>query len=554
MPPLTPDLASKAYLFIAAGLLGALTVLLPHPESFNEQWMLAVLIGSVAVGALLLAFGERVPEWLRRAAPYGAAAATAIVLLLSGRATSAYLFFYLWVALYAFCFLSWREAIALALFTIASYAGVIAGFRIGHFEANAVQANEDVPAMVLLAGTVFVAGAFVVLLRERVRSLISQLATVAGSDPLTGLLSRRGFHHAAQSELARAERSEQRFSLLHTDCDFFKHLNDRLGHTAGDEALVAIGWMLEADRRRYDVVARIGGEEFAVLLPQTDQQEAYMVAERLRTRISESFADQAEPLTMSVGVATYPAHATTLDGLLRAADDALYAAKALGRDRCVLHSPEIAGILSSDRDAINPREQAQLATVLNLAEALDMRDTGTARHSQTVGRHCELMARELGLTREQVDRVRVAGVLHDIGKIGVADSILCKPGPLTDEEYEAMKKHPEIGARILGGSGLDDIRSWILAHHERPDGRGYPYGLTGKDIPLQARILAVGDAYEAMTSDRVYRRAIGAEAARQELRDNAGKQFDARVVDALFKALSGRGDAKDSAANAVPAR
>ena len=133
---------------------------------------------------------------------------------------------------------------------------------------------------------------------------------------------------------------------------------------------------------------------------------------------------------------------------------------------------------------MNPRDQAQLATVLNLAEALDMRDTGTARHSQTVGTYCELMARELGLTREQTDRVRVAGVLHDIGKIGVADSILCKPGPLTDSEYEAMKKHPEIGARILGGSGLDDIRGWILAHHERPDGRGYPFGLHASDIPL----------------------------------------------------------------------
>ena len=539
---LTPELAAKAqaYLFLAAGLLGALGVFLPHPDRFHEQGMLAVQISSVAAGALLFAFHERAPEWFTRVGPYAAATATSVVLLFSGRATSAYLLFYLWVAFYAFYFLSRRESIALASFTILSYAMVTIAFRLGHFGANGIQVNEDIPALVLMAGTVFVAGAFIVLLRERVGLLIRQLGDAASTDPLTGLLSRRGFHHAVETEMSRSERSDQCFSVVLADCDFFKHLNDRLGHNAGDEALVAIGWMLEGDRRRFDVAARIGGEEFAVMLPETDQHEAYVVAERLRTRISQAFADQPEQLTMSFGVATYPAHATTDDGLLRAADDALYAAKALGRDRCVLHSPEIAGILSADRDAMNPRDQAQLATVLNLAEALDMRDTGTARHSQTVGRYCELMARELGLTREQIDRVRVAGVLHDIGKIGVSDSVLCKPGPLTHEEYEAMKKHPETGARILGGSGLDDIRGWILAHHERPDGRGYPYGLAGEAIPLQARILAVGDAYEAMTSDRVYRLAIGSEAARKELRDNAGKQFDARVVDALLTALENR--------------
>ncbi len=553
---LTPELAAKAqaYLFLAAGLLGALGVFLPHPDRFHEQGMLAVQISSVAAGALLFAFHEKSPEWFTRVGPYGAATATSVVLLFSGRATSAYLLFYLWVAFYAFYFLSRREAIALATFTILSYAVVTSAFRIGGFGATGVQVNEDIPALVLMAGTVFVAGAFIVLLRERVGRLIRQLGDAASTDPLTGLLSRRGFHHAVETELARSGRSDQCFSVVLGDCDFFKHLNDRLGHNSGDEALVAIGWLLEGDRRRFDVAARIGGEEFAVMLPETDQHEAYVVAERLRTRISQAFADQPEQLTMSFGVATYPAHAATDDGLLRAADDALYAAKALGRDRCVLHSPEIAGILSADRDAMNPRDQAQLATVLNLAEALDMRDTGTARHSQTVGRYCELMARALGLTREQIDRVRVAGVLHDIGKIGVSDSILCKPGPLTGEEYEAMKKHPETGARILGGSGLDDIRGWILAHHERPDGHGYPYGLTGDDIPLQARILAVGDAYEAMTSDRVYRRAIGAEAARRELLDNAGKQFDARVVEAFLAALDQRVISDAAAASIAAAR
>jgi putative nucleotidyltransferase with HDIG domain len=241
---------------------------------------------------------------------------------------------------------------------------------------------------------------------------------------------------------------------------------------------------------------------------------------------------------MSFGVATYPHHGRSVDDLMRSADEALYAAKALGRDRTVLHSAEIEGILADDQARERDGEQANLATVLNLAEALDMRDTGTARHSQTVGHFCEMMARELDLGDDRVERLRLAGLMHDIGKIAVPDAILKKPGPLTKEEREHMNRHPEIGARILGGAGLDDIRSWVLAHHERPDGHGYPFGLADKEIPLEAKILAVGDAYEAMTSDRVYRRAIGADAAREELRAGAGTQFDPRVVMAFLRALA----------------
>jgi diguanylate cyclase (GGDEF)-like protein/putative nucleotidyltransferase with HDIG domain len=417
---------------------------------------------------------------------------------------------------------------------------VIVAFRSGLVVSPGDNANEDVSALVLLTGTVAVAGAFIVVLRDRVGALISQLSEVASTDPLTGLLNRRGFNAALESELDRSERNGQPFSLLRGDCDLFKDFNDALGHQAGDDALLAIGRAVEDDRRRIDAAARIGGEEFALVLPETDQHEAYLVAERLRMHVAQIFGDEAMPLTISFGVATYPVHATTDDGLIRAAGDALYAAKELGRDRSVLHSEEVADILSSGREAQVQRDKAQLTTVLNLAEALDMRDSGTARHSQTVGRYCELMARELDLPPERVNRMRIAGVLHDIGKIGVADAILCKPGPLTGEEYEAMKKHPEIGARILSGSGLDDIRGWVLAHHERPDGRGYPFGLAETEIPLEARILAVADAYEAMTSDRVYRSAIGADAARAELLKWSDQQFDAHVVQAFLRALGRR--------------
>jgi putative nucleotidyltransferase with HDIG domain len=175
--------------------------------------------------------------------------------------------------------------------------------------------------------------------------------------------------------------------------------------------------------------------------------------------------------------------------------------------------------------------------VIALAEALDIRDTGTGQHSQTVGRYAELMARELGFAEEHVERVRLAGVLHDIGKIGIPDCVLSKPGPLDAEEWQEMYTHPEIGARLLSSPEFDDLRAWILAHHERPDGLGYPNASSGDEIPLEARILAAADAYEAMTADRVYRAALGEDAARAELEAGAGTQFDEEVVAAFLRVL-----------------
>jgi diguanylate cyclase (GGDEF)-like protein/putative nucleotidyltransferase with HDIG domain len=528
---------AQAALFAAAGIVGALGVLLPHPARFDVLGLLAIQAASLLGAVVLLLLGDRTPRWVATVGPFAATAMTSMAIMFTGRSTSAYLLFYLWVALYAFYFLTGRQTAILCLFAIVNYALVIVGSRVLGYTAGGLDANEDIPALVLMTGTFAVAGVFLVTLRERVGRLIDQLTDAASTDPLTGLLNRRGFQTVIDTELARSERGARSFSLLMCDCDYFKSLNDRLGHHAGDEALKAIGKLLEHNKRRIDVAARVGGEEFALVLPETDQHEAFIVAERLRSRFADEFADQPVELTLSLGVATYPTHGLTADALLRAADEALYAAKALGRDRTVLYSAEVQGILSVGEGKTPDRGHAHLATVLNLAEALDMRDTGTARHSQTVGRYCELMARELGVPDEHVERVRVAGVLHDIGKIGVPDAILRKPGPLTDEEHAQMRKHPEIGARILGGAELNDIRGWILAHHERPDGRGYPSGLNDEEIPLEARILAVADAYEAMTSDRVYRKAIGAEAARKELERCAGTQFDPEVVAAFLRAL-----------------
>jgi putative nucleotidyltransferase with HDIG domain len=283
------------------------------------------------------------------------------------------------------------------------------------------------------------------------------------------------------------------------------------------------------------VAARVGGEEFALLLPETDERGAFIVAERLRRATHRSFAEETAGVKFSFGVATAPGHGSDASTLLRAADHAIAAAKDLGGDRTVIYSDEIARALA--HTGLQAGGELQLATVIALAEALDIRDTGTGQHSHTVGRYAELMARELGLDEEHVERVRLAGVLHDIGKIGISDRVVSKPGPLDATEWQEMYTHPEIGARLLSRPEFADLREWILAHHERPDGLGYPRALRADRIPLEARILAVADAYEAMTADRCYRPALGEQAARAELEAGAGSQFDPDVVGALLRAL-----------------
>jgi HD-GYP domain-containing protein (c-di-GMP phosphodiesterase class II) len=182
--------------------------------------------------------------------------------------------------------------------------------------------------------------------------------------------------------------------------------------------------------------------------------------------------------------------------------------------------------------------ELRLAAVMLLAETLDLRDAGTAEHSRTVGAFARETASTLGLSAARVERLHAAGVLHDLGKLGIADAILHKPGRLDDAEWREMHRHPEIGARILEHAGMADIAGWVRAHHERLDGRGYPLGLSAGEIPLEARILAVADAYEAMIAERPYRSGMPAADARAELLRGAGTQFDPAVVDAFLRTLA----------------
>jgi diguanylate cyclase (GGDEF)-like protein/putative nucleotidyltransferase with HDIG domain len=401
--------------------------------------------------------------------------------------------------------------------------------------------HTDVSHFVITAGTLITAATLLTYLRGRVERLLSRLTDAARTDALTGLPNRVALHEALERELDRARPEKRPVSLLVIDLDRFKRVNERHGIKAGDQTLQRVGSILQESTRLMDVVSRSGGEEFAVVLPETDQHRAFLFAEELIDTIRKSFTPPQLELTASVGVSSFPEHASDHAALLSAGDQALHAAKALGRDRAVIYSPEVTNVLGAVTGRRNVEAQAHLATVLSLAEALDQRDSSTARHSQTVGRLCEMMSSELGLDEDRIQRLRLAGILHDIGKIGVPDSVLGKPGPLTDDEWTQMKRHPELGARILSSRELDDVRDWILAHHERPDGTGYPKGLSAEEIPLEASIVAVADAYEAMTSDRVYRLSIGTEAAREELVKCSGTQFHPRVVDSLLRALDREG-------------
>ena len=524
----------QGLLALGAAVNGALATLLPHPHYYNVPGLLMVQISALAYGIVVLMLGDRIWFGTLKVGNLLAAVLTTLAVYFSHDSSSGFAIFYLWIGFYIFYYpVSRWEAAGYLAFAALSYAVAIVITPAPPPGAG----HTDVAFFSIVAGTLATAGLLLTYLRQRVERLMSRLVEASRTDPLTALPNRMGLQQALEKEVERARFDERPVSLLLIDIDHFKSLNERLGISGADKILQELAVMLKDSTRLIDTVARSGGQEFGVLLPQIDGNGAFLLAEKILSRMRGSMLGSPQGLTASTGVAEFPGNASDSAELVAVTDRALQAAKALGRDRAVIYSPEVTSTVGAVAGKRSVESQAQLATVLSLAEALDQRDSYTAKHSQTVGLLCEMMARELGLDEGRVQRVRLAGILHDIGKIGVPDSILGKPGKLTDDEMDQMRRHPEMGARILASDELDDVRGWILTHHERPDGSGYPKGLTFEEIPLEAAILAVGDAYEAMTSDRVYRRSIGHKAARNELRRAAGTQFDERVVDALLRAL-----------------
>ena len=366
---------------------------------------------------------------------------------------------------------------------------------------------------------------------------------LAVTDALTGLHNRRFFEEMLKLEVERTQRGSEGAGLLVLDLDHFKTVNDRYGHPAGDTVLRETARRLIAALRSIDVIARYGGEEFVVVLPDVGVDALEMIAERCREAIGgQPFVlDGGETITVtaSIGAACHPVHSADSDDLMRVADASLYAAKDLGRDVVQIGRPAVRGTL--------PKVSTMTAFFENLAEEIDETLVGWPR-SRAVSRWAAETAGLLGLDAGETARCAEAGRFHDIGMLRVPQATLTKPGPLGDEEWASVQRHPEHGERMLGLSKeLKDVARVVAQHHERWDGSGYPARLAGNEIAIEARVVAVCEAWAAMVSDRPYRPALDRDAARAELLDGAGRQFDSYVVAAFLELeASGRLESREA--------
>jgi diguanylate cyclase (GGDEF)-like protein/putative nucleotidyltransferase with HDIG domain len=399
------------------------------------------------------------------------------------------------------------------------------------------------------------------------------------TDSLTGLKTHRFFMEALESEWRRSPRSRRPFSLIMMDLDGFKQVNDRYGHLEGDRVLVTVARALEARSRQFNVVARYGGDEFAVLMPEGSLEQAEVLAERLRASLATEAILARYGVTGSFGIATFPVHGATPEEILRIAESGIYLAKHEKGNRVrVASATETASdweqqllqaylgvavkrMFSTGPDAFNQyldrleratRDSGQspslMDTVTALAFAIDAKDHYTQGHSQAVSQLASQIGQQLGLATEEVEEIRLAGILHDIGKIGVPESVLNKPARLTDEEFEIVKNHAVLGDKILEPlrvKAIERIRRMVRHHHERFDGGGYPDGLSGQNIPLGARILTIADCFDTMVSERSYKKAWTLEEAAQELSRCRGAHFDATLVDSFLQVLATQGDPRN---------
>jgi diguanylate cyclase (GGDEF)-like protein len=369
--------------------------------------------------------------------------------------------------------------------------------------------------------------------------LYSQTLGQATTDTLTGLPNRRMFDRRLNIEVNRATRYGKTFSLMMVDVDHFKRINDTFGHPAGDAVLKSLPKLLRGELREVDLVARYGGEEFAAILPETDGAGAGKVAERIRRAMANhTFTlpdDETLQLTVSIGVVSFPDCAGDADTLVSRGDQALYVAKHEGRNRVALYQEMIKTQIEKDPGRIAELLNKSLDNISSIVTAVDVKARFLRDHSVIVAKIADRLGGALQLDASERETLHLASLLHDVGMVTIADAILNKQDPLTDTERELMETHPAVSADLLTPvASLAPILPAVRHHHERYDGSGYPDGLAGEAIPRLARILAVADAFAAMTARWPGRRPMRREEAAAELQERAGTQFDPVVVEAFM--------------------
>jgi diguanylate cyclase (GGDEF)-like protein len=385
------------------------------------------------------------------------------------------------------------------------------------------------PALALVLAGPLVA----VALHQRATHNALRAMRLALTDPLTGLGNHRHFQEQLQVDLEAAATARAPLTICLFDLDDFKQINDCYGHPAGDRVLTHVASRL----RQLGEAFRLGGDEFAVVLPrQRAERAAAAVEEVVRTLAAEGW--EHGPLHMSAGVATYPDHSDDRNALVRVADIALYWAKGEGKNTVCIYRPDMPAVTQLRRLTRAPDRAARLQAAAALATAVDARDAFEGSHSTRVGDLAAVIAGRLELPEEEIELIRLAGRLHDIGKLAVPEEILRKPRALKRRERQILERHPETGHGMLLALDIEPVPTWVLHQHERWDGGGQPSQLVGERIPLGSRIIFVADAWDAMTNVRPYSPALSAAEAREELLRCSGTQFDPVVVGALLDELS----------------
>lgn len=438
--------------------------------------------------------------------------------------------FYMWPLLAAAFFGQRREVILLSVLFVAMYGATLI-FVFGDDPYLREWAIDIIAAMLVATALVF-------LLKERIQRLVQRLRRLADTDSLTGIANRASFEHTLENELDEARDQTGVLAVISLDLDRFKQVNDLYGHQAGDAALREAARIFTACVEDQGLLARVGGEEFAVVLPEADLDSARLLAERIRVALEADTAGSEPALTVSIGVAAYPDSGESPSSIMLAADRALYAAKQAGRNLVVAADESAERLLGLAEQERALQADAGAQTALRLAERLDMHRHGEHRRSREVGDLASLVATEIGMDVNDVTRIRLAGMVRDVGMLGVPEELLATAHPLTPDERAVVERHVQIGTEVLTACGLPQIAGWVAAHHERPDGSGYPHGFTRDQIPLPARIIAVAEAYSSLTHSPGVAPAV----ALAELRECGGSQFDELVVEALARVLSERGE------------